>query len=101
MPVSENPATAVTLAALVKLVNLLGAELTVGRHRENIDLIERCVRAKLYAHVDGVSAIDHAAGVAMAHSLVEPVLRDLRARAEKLRAAHPPVEAEAPLVTLH
>jgi hypothetical protein len=92
MPVvAENPATVVTLAALVKLVNLLGAELTVGRHREDIDLIERSVRAKLYAHVEGVSASDHAAGVALAHSLVEPVLKRLRQRAEKLSA-----EAEAP-----
>ena len=81
---SENPATVVTLAALVKLVNLLGAELTVGRHREDIDLVERCVRAKLFAHVDGVSAQDHAAGVALAHSLVEPVLKDLRERTGKM-----------------
>ncbi len=87
---NENPATVVTLAALVKLVNLLGAELTVGRYREDIDLIERCVRAKLFAHVDGVSAQDHAAGVARARSLVEPVLKDLRERAEKLPPAWPP-----------
>jgi hypothetical protein len=98
---SENAATTVTLAALVKLVNLLGAELTVGRYREDIDLIERCVRAKLFAHVDGVSAQDHAAGVALAHSLVEPVLKDLRERAGKLEArpaAEPPVQHSG---TLH
>ncbi len=84
--VADNPATKVTLAVLVRLVRLLGAELTVGRHREDIDLIERCVRAKLFAHVEGVSASDHAAGVALAHSLVAPVLKDLRERAEKLTA---------------
>ena len=85
MPIqSENPATVVTIASLLKLVNLLGAELTVGRYREDIDLIERCIRAKLFAHVDGVSAQDHAAGVALAHNLVEPVLKELRERAESL-----------------
>src|SRR5947209_13942205 len=87
---SESSATVVTLAALVKLVNLLGAELTVGRYRENIDVIEKCVRTKLFAHVEGVSAADHAAGVALAHSLVEPVLKELRQRAEHLQAAPDP-----------
>ena len=86
---NENPATLVTLAALVKMVNLLGAELTVGKYREDIDLIERCVRAKLFAQVDGVSASDHAAGVAIAHSLVEPVLKNLRERAERLQPDAP------------
>ena len=57
------------------------------KYREDIDLIERCVRTKLFAQVDGVSAGDHAAGVALAHSLVEPVLKDLRERVEKLRLA--------------
>ena len=94
---AENPATVVTLAALVKLVNLLGAELTVGRYREDIDLIERCVRAKLFAHVDGVSASDHAQGVALAHSLVEPVLKELRERARRLA----PETAPIPANTLH
>ena len=84
-----------------KLINLLGAELTVGKHREDIDLIERCVRAKLFAHVDGVSATDHAAGVALAHSLVEPVLKDLRERVERLQPA--PMQPPTPSVaaTLH
>jgi hypothetical protein len=98
---SESPATVVTLAALVKLINLLGAELTVGRHREDIDLIEHCVRTKLFAHVDGVSASDHATGVALAHSLVEPVLKDLRGRVEKLQSppAQPALEPVA--ATMH
>jgi hypothetical protein len=93
-----NPATVVTLAALVKLVNLLGAELTVGKYREDIDLIERCVRAKLFAHVEGVSASDHAEGVAMAHSLIEPVLKDLRERAQQLA---PPMAAAPAHASLH
>lgn len=96
---AENPSTVVTIAALVKLVNLLGAELTVGRYREDIDLIERCVRAKLFARVEGVSESDHASGVALAHSLVEPVLKQLRERVEQLP---PVVEPFRPHVgTLH
>jgi hypothetical protein len=94
--VPENPATVVALAALVKLVNLLGAELVVGRHREDIDLVESSVRAKLFAHVEGVSASDHASGVAFAHSLVEPVLKDLRERANKLA-----VDPQPTSVVLH
>ncbi len=97
---NENPATLVTLAALVKMVGLLGAELTVGKYREDIDLIERCVRAKLFAEVDGVSASDHAAGVAIAHSLVEPVLKNLRERAGRLQPETAQVaEAAAPPAT--
>ena len=94
---AKDPSTVVTIAALVKLVNLLGAELTVGKYREDIDLIERCVRAKLFAHVDGVSESDHASGVALAHSLVEPVLRQLRERVQQL----PPSVRAPEGVTLH
>ena len=101
MDAVAKPATVVTLASLVKLVNLLGAELTVGKYREDIDVIERCVRAKLFAHVEGVSADDHAAGVALAHSLVEPVLQNLRARVEKLPPAPVRPAPETPARTLH
>ncbi|MCI4678488.1 hypothetical protein K9U39_04155 [Rhodoblastus acidophilus] len=79
----ENPEVAtVALASLVKMISLLVAELVVGTHHDNIDLVESNVRAKLFASVDGVSSEATAAGVALAHRLVEPVLRDLRARAE-------------------
>ena len=83
----ENPeVAAVALASLVKMVGLLCAELVVGSHNDDIDLIESCVRAKLHASVAGVSGASTAAGVALAHKLVEPVLRDVRERAEKRRA---------------
>jgi hypothetical protein len=86
---------AVAMASLVKMVGLLCAELTVGSHNDDFDLIENCVRAKLHASVRGVSPEATAAGVAVAHRLVEPVLRDLRARVEaggaaKAAAASPP-----------
>jgi hypothetical protein len=82
----EKPEVAtVALASLVKMVGLLGAELTVGAHRDDIDLVEACIRTKLFASVEGVSAEDAGAGVALAQRLVDPVLRALRARAEAMR----------------
>lgn len=81
---AENPEVAtVALATLVKMISLLGAELVAGSHRDDIDLFERCVREKLHAEVLGVSSEATAAGVALASSLVEPVLRDLRVRAQR------------------
>jgi hypothetical protein len=96
--VENADVAAVALASLTKLVNLLGAELVAGRHRENIDLFENCVRAKLFASVEGVSPDATASGVALAHRLVEPVLRDLRARAERLPGAP---DAAAPHLRLN
>ncbi len=88
--VEDVDATAVALASLVKMVGLLCAELVVGSHRDDIDLIESCVRAKLHASVNGVSPVSTAAGVALAHQLVEPVLRELRERAKNLPALKSP-----------
>ena len=83
----KDEVAAVALASLVKMVGLLCAELTVGKHHDDVDLIERCVRAKLHAVVEGVSVASTAEGVALAHRLVEPVLRDVRERAQKLRTS--------------
>lgn len=81
----ENPEiNTVALASLVKLVWLLGGELVAGSHRDDIDLFEKCVREKLHASVNGISPEATAAGVALAHSLVEPVLSALRVQAEKV-----------------
>ena len=77
----------VALASLVKMINLLGAEMLVGKYREDIDLFEASVRAKLYANVEGVSPEATAAGVALAQSLVDPVLKQLRERVRNLHAA--------------
>ena len=85
----------VALASLVKMINLLGAEMLVGKYREDIDVFESCVRAKLYAHVDGVSPESTAAGVAMAHSLVDPVLPHLRERVNSLQASKIAAETAA------
>jgi hypothetical protein len=80
----------VAIASLVKLVSLLGAELLVGRHRDDIDAFEQSVRAKLFAHIEGASSEETAAGVALAHSLIEPVLANLRERVRQIQAASPP-----------
>ena len=81
----ENPeVNAVALASLVKLVWLLGGELVAGTHRDDVTLLEKCVREKLHASVNGISPEATAAGVALAHSLVEPILRALRVQAEKV-----------------
>ena len=59
---SEVGEVRVAFASLVKLINLIGAELLVGKYREDIDVFESCVRAKLFANVEGVSAEATAAG---------------------------------------
>jgi hypothetical protein len=93
---ADGGETRVALASLVKLINLLGAEMLVGKYREDIDVFETCVRAKLYAHVDGVTPEETAAGVALAQSLVDPVLKSLRERVRQARAAERPVPPEPP-----
>jgi hypothetical protein len=81
---SEAGEVRVALASLVKMINLLGAELLVGKYRENIDVFESCVRAKLFAYVEGATPQEAAAGVALAQSLVDPVLKNLRERVRHL-----------------
>ena len=92
--ISDAGETKVALASLVKMINLLGAEMLVGKYREDVDVFESCVRAKLFAHVEGVSAEETAAGVALAHSLVDPVLRQLRERVRNLHAGETAALAE-------
>ena len=92
---SDSGEVKVALASLVKMINLLGAELLVGKYRENIDVFESCVRAKLFAHVEGATPQETAAGVALAQSLVDPVLKNLRERVRNLNPAGRPNPAES------
>lgn len=88
----EDPEVAtVALAALTKMVSLLAAELVVGQHHDDMDALEAAMRAKLFASVEGISPEATAAGISLAHRLVNPVLRDLRLRAEARAVAetHP------------
>src|SRR3954471_13345034 len=72
----------VTLAALLHLVRLLSAELVAGKHREDINLVESAIRAKVnQIAVQGVSAEAVARGLAYAHELLGPVLSNVRAQA--------------------
>ncbi len=93
--VDDPEVATVAIASLTKMISLLAAELVVGSHHDDIDLIESCVRAKLFASVEGIAAGPTAAGVALAHRLVEPVLRDLRSRVAARQASAAPGEAEA------
>ncbi len=86
LSMSDAGEVRVALASLVKMINLLGAEMLVGKYREDIDVFENSVRAKLFANVEGVSPELTAAGVALAHSLVDPVLKHLRERVRNLQA---------------
>ena len=77
----------VAIASLVKLIDLLGADVLVGRSYEDVEGFERNVRAKLFAHIEGASAEDTASGVALAHTLVEPILANLRERVRNSQAS--------------
>src|ERR1700753_958939 len=83
----------VAIASLVKLINLLGAELLVGKHRDDIDAFEQSVRAKLYANVQGATPEDTARGVPLAHPRIEPVLAILRERVKQVQSNSPPFAA--------
>ncbi len=80
--VEDTGAATVALAALTKMVSLLAAELVVGQHSDDMDALEFAMRAKLFATIDGVSPETTAAGISLAHTLVNPVLKDLRLRVE-------------------
>jgi hypothetical protein len=100
-----NPAAQIAVASLVKLVSLLSAEMVVGKYRDDIDILENAVRRKCFATIPGASAEATAEGVAAAHRLLDPVFRDLRARAallaqESQPAARTPQQA-VPRARLH
>ncbi len=73
----NGDAIRVALASLLRLIDRLGARALYGR-QEDVDEFEREVRSTLFAHLEGVSPAETAEGVALAHTLVEPILRRLR-----------------------
>ncbi|OYX70238.1 MAG: hypothetical protein B7Y95_16220 [Rhizobiales bacterium 32-66-11] len=87
--------TKVTLAALLNLIRLLGAELVAGKHRDDVDHLERALRAKLNFVRDGVDKDDAEAGLALAHQLLTPVLRQIRAQAHLAGGEAQPLSSEA------
>ncbi|MFG1421602.1 hypothetical protein [Roseixanthobacter liquoris] len=87
--------TKVTLAALLNLIRLMGAELVAGKHRDDVDHLERALRAKLNFVREGVDKDDAEAGLALAHQLLTPVLRQIRAQAHLASESVPPLPREA------
>ena len=77
----SGDALRVTLASLLRLIDRMGDAALSGRGRD-IDEWEREVRSGLFAHLAGVGPAETAAGVALAHTLVEPILKGLRERAQ-------------------
>ena len=76
----------VALVALTNLIRLMGAELVAGCHRDDVDLLERAVRAKVGdVTVVGGSAELAGAGIALARSHVERALAQIRVQADEAR----------------
>jgi hypothetical protein len=59
----------------------------VGKFREDIDVLESAIRRKLFATIPGATPEATAEGVALAHKLLDPMFRDLRARATSIAVA--------------
>jgi hypothetical protein len=84
----------VTIAALANMVRLLCTELVVGRHRNDVNLLESAVRSKLNVAVSGATPEILAAGLKRAHEVLTPVLTGVRAQVavalenEAARTAH-------------
>lgn len=72
----------VALAALTNLVRLMGAELVVGKHRDNVGLLEQAVRRKIGTlTVDGCAPEVAEIGLALAKAHVELALAQVRTQA--------------------
>ena len=80
----------VALASLLRVIDRLSARALLARC-DGVEVLEREVRSTLFAHLEGVAPAETAAGVALAHTLVEPILRRLRDRAH---LASEPVEID-------
>ncbi|WP_188609418.1 hypothetical protein [Chelatococcus reniformis] len=89
----------VTVNALANMVRLLAAELVAGHHRDDMDLLEQAMRAKL-ANIDRTPFTPEAfdKGLAQSRQVIEHVLAHVRAQAARTQAetrAQTPVKAQA------
>lgn len=77
--------TAVTLAALLHLIRLMGAELVAGQHRDDVELLVKAIDTKLTSVQlpTNTVASDVVNGMELARRLIAPILDDLRAKSEK------------------
>ncbi len=80
----SSGAVRVALASLLRVIDRLGARALDGPP-ESVDALEREVRSTLFASLEGVAPAETAEGVALAHTLVEPILLRLRERARDNR----------------
>ena len=78
----------VALGALANLLRLMGAELVIGRHRDDLDQLAQAMRAKIGAvTVTGCPPAVVDAGLALARAHVERALTQIRSQAEIAHAA--------------
>lgn len=78
-------AAGVTIAALLHLVRLMGAELVAGEHRDNVDLLIRSIEAKLKSTQlppdMPQAAVEE--GLSLTHRLLVPIFEELRQKSMK------------------
>lgn len=69
----------VALAALANLIRLMGAELVVGRHRDDLGVFEQAVRGKVGAvALNGCAPEVTETGLALATLYIEQALAHIR-----------------------
>lgn len=75
----------VALAALTNLVRLMGAELVVGRHRDDLGLVERSMRDRIASTAVAACPPETAeAGLQLAARCIEQALAHIRSQAHAL-----------------
>jgi len=76
---------AVTIAALLHLVRLMGAELVAGQHRDDVEFLVKAIETKLKSVPlpEGITDTEVAVGMERAQSLLTPIFEELRDKSEK------------------
>jgi hypothetical protein len=76
----SGDAAGVTIAALLHLVRLMGAELVAGEHRDNVEFLIRSIETKLKS-TQLPAELPQAAveeGLSLTHSMLVPIFEELR-----------------------
>ncbi len=76
----------ITIALFANLIRLLGAELVAGAHRDDVDILESAIRAKVNVSVVGATPERLAAATKQAHEILTPVLARIRWQAQEKNA---------------
>ncbi|WP_245470758.1 hypothetical protein [Bradyrhizobium guangzhouense] len=74
-----------TIAALLHLIRLMGAELVAGQHRDDVELLVKAIETKLKSVrlPAAIAETDIAAGMGLAQTLLAPIFSEFRERSEK------------------